>query len=119
MARYLLFAGGDDEMGGGMEDFVKGFDSVIELKKFLKEEPQEYFKNWWHVADAEECRILLYDYQFMKEHRTIHCGYCGDILKVVSKSEKHNPDEHLIRCETCRAINERDAILLAQKPGDA
>ena len=107
MARYLLFSGGDCEIGGGMDDFVKGFDNKAELMKFLTEEPEKYRNDWWHVADAVNCRIMLYDYEFKEEHRFIRCGDCGDVLKIVPKDKEAEPGEDTILCEKCQIFKER------------
>ena len=107
MARYLLFSGEEYYAEGGMKDFVKGFDNKAELMKFLIEKPGEYGGDWWHVADAVNCRILLYDYEFREKHRFIHCGDCGDVLKIVPKDKEPEPGEDTILCEKCQIFKER------------
>ncbi|MCK4668156.1 hypothetical protein KAU33_15495 [Candidatus Dependentiae bacterium] len=111
MARYLLFAGDDYEPRGGMNDFVKGFKTKPELMKFLRENPDEYIDDWWHVADTVKCEIVLHDYEFNAEHRFIRCGDCGDILKIVPKSEKPELGEETIMCETCQSFHDRHGEL--------
>ncbi len=111
MARYLLFAGDDYEPLGGMNDFIKGFDTEPELMKFLREKPEEYMDDWWHVADAETCEIFLNDYDFNMNHRFIRCGDCGDILKIVPKNKKPEPGEETILCKVCQSFHDRHGDL--------
>ena len=114
MARYLLFSGEEYYPKGGINDFIKGFNNIAETMKFLKENPNEYLNDWWHVVDMETCRIIILDRKFLEDYRPIRCGYCGEVLKFVCKSEKPDPEEDSFRCDACRAINKSDAALLAR-----
>lgn len=114
MAKYLLFSGGAYEAAGGMDDFVKGFDNIDETMKFLKENPKEYFCDWWHVADVETCKIIILESVFLEDYRPFRCGYCGEILKFVCKSEEPDPDEDSYQCDDCKRIIASDAALLAR-----
>lgn len=105
MARYLLFAGDDFEASGGMDDFIRDFKIKSKLMKFLKESPEKYNRDWWHVADTEKCEIILHDHhKLMKEYHYIICENCGEVLKLVSKSEKPEPEEERILCKSCQSF---------------
>ena len=107
MARYLLFSGDGYEPRGGMHDLVKGFNNKPDLMKFLIEKPDEYRNDWWHIADAVTCEILFHDYEFDAEHRLIHCGDCGDILKIVPKDNKEELWEGTALCIKCQEFKDK------------
>lgn len=76
MKNFLLFGGEIYYAGGGMEDFIKDFDTLQEATEFANSvfagygSPMEdrictdrpfsesAFIQWWHVFDTAECSIV-------------------------------------------------------------
>ncbi len=50
MKRYLLFGGDSYYPGGGWDDFINDFDTIVEAREEAK---QKLHKNqWWQIIDT-------------------------------------------------------------------
>lgn len=58
MKQFLLFSGLKYYPLGGMEDFVKDFDSLEEASEYGKTIEDKGDHDWWNVYDTDVCGIV-------------------------------------------------------------
>lgn len=57
MKKFMLFIYAKYEAGGGMEDFVKDFDTVEEVDKYLLENPVDMY-DYYHLFNSQSRQIV-------------------------------------------------------------
>lgn len=59
MKKYLVFAGQDYSLDGGMDDFLGKCDSITEAKEMLKNYPYSSLGvDWWQIVDYKTMKIV-------------------------------------------------------------
>ena len=98
MKRFLLFAFDEYDASGGINDFIKDFDSLLEIKQFL--DLQRITRGWWDIMDI----VTKTSFEFKDKQKftdIVNTKYGSyELLKILTL-KKFNKDIRKMLYEKC------------------